>query len=684
MVEHRPLIRRAVLASISLALVAFVVVTAPSAAAAVTVNCGAGQSLQSKLNTVASGTTILIQGTCHGNFVITGKSLTLKGNPKATLDGMFSGSTIDVTTNDVLHLINLTVTGGGGVAAGGGVLSDGNVTLNHVKVSGNEASSATAAQGGGISTSGTVNVKSSSIVSNRATVAGAGTGAAVTAFGGGIFADGKITVTGSTVKGNVAAASNSSGRPTAQGGGLYSNAGVKISKSVVAGNHVGGSGDGPTAWGTAVYADAGLAVGSSVVSGNVASASSATASSATAGVPLFANTGNLALSASTLVNNIATADGGAGSGIAYTSAVSNLGSAKATKTLVQGNTGTSTGASATTAFAGVASFGTTTVTSSRIIENVEKATSTAGAAAAAYVVYGSAVTMSKTSVDRNSLSALADGGDAQAIGTVITNTADISASTISRNALTSRTMSANSATAAGGGIYAGVATIENSTIALNSVTGISPNPGGTTDAEGGGILLQDASPSTITGATIAGNRVSAAGATVTARAGGLDAGSNTTIQGSILGPNSAPSARDCYQGITSGGYNVVANANGCSFLNTTGDRLNKDPKLHKLANYGGPTQTMLIDGTSPARNNVPNAACSLPRDQRGVKRPQGPKCDSGAVELTAHEASRAFGSAMLRVARIEPRASAIAGTTARLRLPPRGGGAGILGHVSGS
>jgi hypothetical protein len=57
-----------------------------------------------------------------------------------------------------------------------------------------------------------------------------------------------------------------------------------------------------------------------------------------------------------------------------------------------------------------------------------------------------------------------------------------------------------------------------------------------------------------------------------------------------------------------------------------------DPKLGPLQANGGPTQTMAIALTSPARNAIPGAACAVARDQRGVHRPQGPGCDIGAYE----------------------------------------------------
>jgi len=41
---------------------------------------------------------------------------------------------------------------------------------------------------------------------------------------------------------------------------------------------------------------------------------------------------------------------------------------------------------------------------------------------------------------------------------------------------------------------------------------------------------------------------------------------------------------------------------------------------------------MTIAGGSPALNRIPTGPCSVKVDQRGVKRPQGPRCDIGAYE----------------------------------------------------
>ncbi len=58
-----------------------------------------------------------------------------------------------------------------------------------------------------------------------------------------------------------------------------------------------------------------------------------------------------------------------------------------------------------------------------------------------------------------------------------------------------------------------------------------------------------------------------------------------------------------------------------------------DPELGLLADNGGPTLTLLPAPSSPLGGLIPVASCTLPTDQRGVARPQGPGCEPGSVEI---------------------------------------------------
>src|SRR5438093_7424478 len=88
--RSRSLARRISLGALTLALVATGLVIGPAASALASVNCDAGGDLQAKIDAAVSPATILISGTCRGYFDTTGKEITLKGNPTATLDGMDS------------------------------------------------------------------------------------------------------------------------------------------------------------------------------------------------------------------------------------------------------------------------------------------------------------------------------------------------------------------------------------------------------------------------------------------------------------------------------------------------------------------------------------------------------------------------------------------------------------------
>ena len=69
---------------------------------------------------------------------------------------------------------------------------------------------------------------------------------------------------------------------------------------------------------------------------------------------------------------------------------------------------------------------------------------------------------------------------------------------------------------------------------------------------------------------------------------------------------------------------------GCGPNFTTCTAVNKNPQLGSLKANGGFTKTMALASTSPAIDKV--SCLSVKTDQRGVKRPQGPKCDIGAYE----------------------------------------------------
>jgi fibronectin-binding autotransporter adhesin len=215
----------------------------------------------------------------------------------------------------------------------------------------------------------------------------------------------------------------------------------------------------------------------------------------------------------------------------------------------------------------------------------------------------------------------------------------------------------------GGGIYnlSGTLTVTNSTFSSNS--------GG----RGGGILNWQ-STATVTNSTFSGN------VATPWFGGGIyngGTGSSLTVTNSTLSANSAdynpngggglfggaitlyntivansPSGGNCSNAVTDGGNNIDSGTT-CGWGAANGSMSNTDPLLTALGNYGGPTQTMAILSTSPARDGVtynsPNGSPAT--DQRGVARPKGSGYDIGAYEYWAD------GPGAVQLARFEARRS---------------------------
>jgi hypothetical protein len=99
-------------------------------------------------------------------------------------------------------------------------------------------------------------------------------------------------------------------------------------------------------------------------------------------------------------------------------------------------------------------------------------------------------------------------------------------------------------------------------------------------------------------------------------------GGKATLQNSIV-TNNQPNGLECSGTITSHGYNL-GDDNGCAFDNT-GDLI-ADPKLGKLGNNGGPTQTIPLLSGSPAIDAGNPRGCTdglghlLKTEQRGMPR----------------------------------------------------------------
>lgn len=235
----------------------------------------------------------------------------------------------------------------------------------------------------------------------------------------------------------------------------------------------------------------------------------------------------------------------------------------------------------------------------------------------------------------------------------------------------------------GGGIYnRGIMTIVNSTISGNSTTG--GNIGG------GGLYTTYARPTIIVNSTFSNNTTTGLGGGIYSygpiylsnltmygnqawRGGGFysDQGSfgikNTLVAGNIA-TNAGP---DIFGPFTSYGYNLIQNhADSSGYLNTDlPDGTN--PLLGPLQNNGGLTFTRNLAPNSPAINAGNPAGCldsnnnPIPTDQRGLSRPQGGRCDIGAVEygvvtqnftttsLTSSASSPTFGQTIQLTATVD-------------------------------
>ena len=107
----------------------------------------------------------------------------------------------------------------------------------------------------------------------------------------------------------------------------------------------------------------------------------------------------------------------------------------------------------------------------------------------------------------------------------------------------------------------------------------------------------------------------------------------TTLEATILAANTASTGPNCGGSVDTAGHNLISKKAGCMITPLPSDIVNKGAKLGTLGKHGGPTETISLLASSPAINAIPSAQCAVGKDQRGVKRPQGNRCDIGAFEV---------------------------------------------------
>ena len=240
-----------------------------------------------------------------------------------------------------------------------------------------------------------------------------------------------------------------------------------------------------------------------------------------------------------------------------------------------------------------------------------------------------------------------DGGAVAAVSVTVTNS----------------TFTANNATVDGGAIIANVASVTNSTFSANSAA----NGGGAIDA-----FIASAANSTFSansagvGGAINATSATAANSTFSANSAGVGGGAiafnNAIVTNSTFSANSAgfggviegntasvtntlfaePTAtNNCFAttGITDGGGNFSTDAS-CAFTQPTSHVVSPAQlALGSLASNGGTSQTIALGAASVARDAGIDAVCAAAPvnglDQRGISRPQGAHCDSGAYEYVA-------------------------------------------------
>lgn len=183
----------------------------------------------------------------------------------------------------------------------------------------------------------------------------------------------------------------------------------------------------------------------------------------------------------------------------------------------------------------------------------------------------------------------------------------------------------------GGGIlnFSGRLTLTNVTVSGNDVVGVAGL--GAPEADGGAIF--SGGTATLDFVTVAGNSATSVVDQTAGGVAGISGGGGITIHDSIVAGNGVGTRdgeKNCRLPLISAGYNL-SDTHDCG-LTAVGDQSGVDPALMALADNGGPTFTMALPTASPAVDAA-DPRCDVPTDQRGVSRPQGPRCDIGAFEV---------------------------------------------------
>ncbi len=317
--------------------------------------------------------------------------------------------------------------------------------------------------------------------------------------------------------------------------------------------------------------------------------------------------------------------------------------------------------------------GTLTLSNSTVSDNTVTASSGGG------IFNSGTLTLSNSTVSGNTSNG--DGGGIFNSGTLTLSNSTVSGNTAQYNGggifnsgtltLSNSTVSDNKSSRSGGGIFneLDILTLSNNTISGNMATG-----GIGTKGYGGGIYIGDTV--TLNNSTVSGNMATGNGGGIaiynhpfpvqvmllfctvydnTANVGGgiwidtFDNQGHVTIKASIVAGNSTHTGPDIAGHLTTLGYNLVGDRSGATFLGSPNvqstdvlgvslTKLGIDPMLRDNGGSAKPhTWTHALLPGSPAIDLIPPDVCMMFKvfnDQRGVKRPQGKGCDSGAYEYS--------------------------------------------------
>lgn len=148
--------------------------------------------------------------------------------------------------------------------------------------------------------------------------------------------------------------------------------------------------------------------------------------------------------------------------------------------------------------------------------------------------------------------------------------------------------------------------------------------------------------------------------------GGIFSEDNLGMSNTIIANNSGG---DCRTVRSINGFTNLTGDTTCRFFVSTGNQRNVNPLLGPLALNGSQngTRTHALLAGSPAIESGSNDDFCPVRDQRGIRRPQGARCDKGAFE---RELSVFLGTALVTPTQVSTSAGQTITLSLSWRVPP--------------